>query len=148
MYASENDNNMTEDQIAEYIWQNTPSLKNQSFKEINEDIREILSHLPIGRDLHYEYTKALTGYILIQDPNDLIVGRHIRWINLANHTMRLNATPVICSVKETSDGEDILVSYKNPYGRRFFSLRFSQNIIFQLMNDQEQILYSAMDYVK
>jgi len=89
--------------------------------------------------------KKLKFYRFVDELPDLKYGSYIRWIPLIDpENIRLTTGGIVCEMKVTDSG--IAVVCKNRLNR-MFQLIISENLIFQKLTDQEQIILSAMDYL-
>jgi hypothetical protein len=72
-------------------------------------------------------------------------GSYIRWISLKDpDNLKLTNGGIVCEMKVGETG--IVVVCKNRFNR-FFQLNMNENLIFQKLSDQEQVLLSALDFI-
>jgi len=117
-------------------------LDHSKISKMKNDILQKL-HLPSGqlKSLH----KSLKQYRFIDELPELKYGSYIRWIPLVNpEKIYLTTGGIICEMKVVDNG--IAIVCKNRYNK-LFQILMSENLIFQKLTNQEQIILSAMDYL-
>ena len=76
---------------------------------------------------------------------DIQFGSYIRWISLKNpDKIKLTNGGIICDIQVKNNGIHI-VCRNNMH--RFCQLLMSENLIFQKLTDQENVLLSVMDHL-
>lgn len=114
-------------------------------KKISLIKNKMLQKLNLSRDKLISYNKSLKNYKYVDDLKDIQYGCYVRWITLANpKQIKLTNGGIICEIKVTDDG--IILICKN-YMNRFFQFKMSENLIFQKLTNQENIILSAFDYL-
>lgn len=97
--------------------------------------------------------KQLKEYRYVDQLKDIHFGSYIRWISLKNkhsHEIKLTNGGIVCQMppqptaSNTPDRVNI-VCRNNMH--RFFTVSMDENIIFQKLTDQEQVILAAMDYL-
>jgi len=124
---------------------NILSLTNQKIREYKG---AILDELNFDDEKRLMLLEKLEAYRYIDDINDFKIGSYIRWLGLKN-------------AKTTSDiqfarggfvsdieihGSDVHIKCKSFMGKHM-QLLGAENIIFQKISDQEQIILSVLDYL-
>jgi hypothetical protein len=90
--------------------------------------------------------KQLKAYRYIETLAEVRYGGYIRWISLKNPEMiKLTNGGIIVNIKIMNEEEVHLVCRNKM--NHLFQIKLNENIIFQKLNDQEQVLLSAMDYL-
>ena len=114
--------------------------------EIKQMKEGIIDELGLDEDKGEELLNKLKYYRYIDDLASIKYGSYIRWINLRNpERIRLTNGGLMCDMKFYNDGVHIVC--KNNRGR-IFQIKFDENIIFQKLNEQEQIILQVMDLIK
>lgn len=120
-------------------------------KRENEAIkRHIISELPLSSVTQKTLLQKLKDYKYIDEMHHFRIGSFIRWISLleteCNDDINLNRGAILCNVVITSNGVNILV--KNMYSSKLFTLTLDNNVFFQKLNKDEQLIMLAMNSVK
>lgn len=120
-----------------------------SNSKIKKEKNDILQQIQLrGEALKNMHTK-LTDYRYISDADSLRIGCYIRWINLR----RLGETipekiltngALVCDWKLYDNGLHIVCKTNN---NRILQIKFEENLIFQKLTNQEQVLLTVIDYV-
>ena len=106
---------------------------------------DILQKLNIKNDKLKLFHKKLKLYRYVDNTEDINYGSFIRWISLKTpNDIRLTNGGIICDMK-TKD-KSIYIICKNSLNR-FFTLTLEENIIFQKLTPQEEVILSAMNYL-
>jgi len=123
---------------------------NESVLDLNKETisamkNDILQKLNIKNDKLKLFHKKLKLYRYVDNIQDINYGSFIRWISLKTpNDIKLTNGGIICDMK--SKDESILIICKNSLNR-FFSLTLEENIIFQKLTPQEEVILSAMNYL-
>jgi hypothetical protein len=106
---------------------------------------DMLQKLGLDRDeLRILHTK-LKHYRYINEVPELRFGSYIRWISLKSpDNIKLVRGAMVCDIKVIEDV--IHVVCKNAMNR-YFQICMSDNLIFQKLSEQEEVLLSVMDYL-
>jgi hypothetical protein len=89
--------------------------------------------------------KDLNGYIYIDEVNQLKIGSFIRWIPIQNpENLPLKRGAIVSDIKVTQTGLSIVM--KN-FNHTYFQIKMEENLIFQKLTDQQQVLLSALDHL-
>jgi len=126
---------------------NNESVIQLNYEKIASDKNTILQQLHLPKELLKTLGKQLKTYRYVDSLDDLRYGSYIRWISLkhkAKDTVRLTNGGILCHLKQVAD--DIHLVCKNSRGM-LFQLNMTENIIFQKLNDQEQVILSALKYL-
>lgn len=107
---------------------------------------DILQQLGLSRTELIILQKKLKKYRYIDGLKDLQFGNYIRWINLKNpEIIKLTNGGIICDIKELNN--DIHIYCKNNINR-IFQIKLSEVIIFQKLNNQENVILQAIKYLE
>jgi len=121
-------------------------LSNSKIKrEKNDILQQIQLSGPILKLMHGK----LADYRYMSDADSLRNGSYIRWINLTKldkttPEKMLTNGPLICDWKIYDNG---LHGVCKTHIGRIIQIKFEENLIFQKLTDQEQVLLSVIDYV-
>jgi len=125
--------------------ENNESLLDLNKEKISTMKNDILQKLNIKNDKLKLFHKKLKLYRYVDNVEDINYGSFIRWITLKNpNDIKLTNGGIVCDMK-TKD-ESIYIICKNSMNR-FFTLILEENIIFQKLTSQEEIILSAMNYL-
>ncbi len=117
-------------------------LSNAKMARIKNDM---LQKLGLERTELKKLHKKLKDYRYVDEMPDVQFGSYIRWISLKNpSSIKLTNGGIICDIQVKSNGIHI-VCRNNMH--RFFQLLMSENLIFQKLTEQENVLLSVMDYL-
>jgi hypothetical protein len=115
-------------------------------EKVAELKNNILTQLKLPKGILKTIQKKLKEYRFIDEMKELHFGSYIRWITIKNpENIRLTNGGIVCDITELNN--DIYIKCKNNMNR-FFQLRMSENIIFQKITNQENILLKVMDYLQ
>jgi hypothetical protein len=130
-----------------------------NYEKIAADKNNILQQLHLTREQLKTLNKQLKPYRYVDSFDDLRYGSYIRWISLKkkdhkdkdnnnnnnnNNIVKLTNGGILCHIKQVE--EDIHIVCKNSMGF-LFQLNMTENIIFQKLNSQEQVILSALKYI-
>lgn len=115
-----------------------------SKKSIQERIKILINQLLLPTDKTKSIIKKLEGYKYIMELPDLTIGSYIRWINLNQNKENtlLAIGSFILDILILENG--IQIRCKNKLGR-IIQIKFDDNLIFQKLTDQENIILGMMD---
>ena len=117
-----------------------------NYNKIASDKNNILQQLHLQKEQLKTIIKQLKLYRLIDNIDELLYGNYIRWISLkSNSIIKLTNGGLICHIKQVN--ENIHLICKNNFGQ-LFQLNMSENIIFQKLNQQEQVILSALKHLE
>jgi len=125
--------------------ENNESLLDLNKEKISTMKNDILQKLNIKNDKLKLFHKKLKLYRYVDNVEDINYGSFIRWISLKTpNDIKLTNGGIVCDMK-TKD-ESIYIICKNSLNR-FFTLTLEENIIFQKLTSQEEVILSAMNYL-
>ena len=134
---------------------------NLSKEIITKEKNDILQRLPLERETLKTFHKKLKNYRYINNLNDFKVGNYVRWINLENllereknedsetnenTVIKLTNGGFICDIVENSNGKPNLLC-RNSFNR-LFEISLNKCIVFQKLNNHENIIMSILQYIK
>lgn len=143
--------------------QENASIMQTSHSEIKKKKNDILQKLQLKGTVLKTMHATLVGYKYIDDIDDLMVGRYVRWISLKrpDHISLTNGAHV-CNINiqeyddadHNDDDDDAdedkecktcirckVVRNGKPL---FFNLNFDENLVFQKITEQEWIILDAL----
>ena len=118
-----------------------------NYEKIASEKNNILQQLHLSKELLKSLSKQLKPYRYVDNLDALRHGSYIRWISLKTESkdnIKLTNGGLLCHMKQV--GDDIHIVCKNNIGR-LFQLNMTENIIFQKLNEQEQVILSALKYL-
>ena len=121
------------------------------YNKINAAKNTILQQLQLSRETLKTMHKQLKAYRYIETLEEIRYGSYIRWISLKNPAeIKLTNGGIVVHLKvvrlKEVEEDEIHIVCRNAFNR-LFQLKLTENIIFQKLNDQEQVLLSAMEYL-
>lgn len=120
-------------------------LMNLDTATIQQIKNDMLQKLQLPREKLKKMNKVLKQYRFIDEIPDIKYGAYVRWINLTNSELKLTTGGIICDIKIVND--DVLIVCRNTMGL-FFQFKLNECLAFQKITDQENVLLSALDYLK
>ena len=124
--------------------ENNQSLCNLTFHKIEKKKREIIDELQLSNKESKELLKKVDNYRYVEEMQELQYGNYLRWINLNNpEDLKLAIGGVLCEIKIE---DNIYLVIKN-FMNRHFQINMDENLLFQKLSDQEQVILYALDYV-
>jgi hypothetical protein len=106
---------------------------------------DILKELGFSHERLLDILKKLRNYRYVDGMNELSYGAFIRWIPITDPTkIVLTKGSIFCDFKVTDNG--VFVVCKN-FMNRHHQFKLEENLIFQKITDQEQVLLSALDHL-
>jgi len=120
-------------------------LMNLDTAKIQQIKNDMLQKLQLPREKLKKMNKVLKQYRFIDEIPDIKYGAYVRWINLTNSELKLTTGGIICDIKIVKD--DVMIVCRNTMGR-FFQFKLNECLAFQKITDQENVLLSALDYLK
>ena len=130
-HALENDNNL--------------NIINTNIQEIKNKKNEILQEIGLKRDDLKRFHKKLNGYMYVDNIKDLKYGRTIRWINLNKiDAIKITNGALLCDIKIHDKGLALVLK---GYNHNYITLYLNENIIFQKLTAEEEIILKAVNYL-
>jgi len=125
---------------------NNEGIVDLNMTTIAKNKNDILQKLRLPRNELVALQKKLKLYRYIDDLKDIRFGGYIRWISLKNpEIIKLTNGGIVCDIKEIND--DIHIKCKNRMNM-IFQTKLSEAIIFQKLNDQEQVILNSLKYLE
>lgn len=118
---------------------------NTNIQEIKRKKNEVLQELGLKREDLKSYHKKLNGYMYVDNIKDLKYGRTIRWINLNKiDAIKITNGALLCDIKILDKGLALVLK---GYAQNYITLYLNENIIFQKLNAEEEIILKAVNYL-
>ena len=140
---------MDED-IMQYLKTSLDNENNESIFDLTNSIikerkEEIINELPITKKMKNEFIKKLKEYRYIDELQEFHIGCYIRWIKLDNPEEELKLTngAILISIKLNNNVSLICKNFMNSH----FTINFDENLIFQKLSYQEQIILYSIDNI-
>jgi len=117
-------------------------LINTNIQEIKSKKNDILQQLGLKRDELKNFNSSLKGYRYVEELKDLKIGSNIRYIKLSNiENIKLSGVNNLCEIKVLNNGIGLVFK---TFQNRFFTIYFNDNLIFQKINSEEEIILKAI----
>ena len=127
--------------------ENNADVMQLDYEKISKEKNDILQKLKQPREKLKELNKKLKDYRYVDNIESLKYGSSIRWISLKNpDPLQIKLTNGGIVVKIEINKEDIYIMVKNNMNK-FITIKMSENLIFQKLMNQEQILLTAIKYL-
>ena len=125
--------------------ENNESIMDYDFKTISKEKNDILQQLRLETALLKLYHKKLRFYRYIKNISDIVIGNYIRWINITDpDSIKLTNGAIVCDIIQNKDA--LYIQCKNRYNK-FFNVDIDKTLIFQKINNQENIILSVLKYI-
>tara|TARA_B110000285_G_C15125877_1_gene620222 strand:- start:765 stop:1184 length:420 start_codon:yes stop_codon:yes gene_type:complete len=125
--------------------ENNTSIMKLNSKKVQKEKYTMIRELNLEPSSMVEMMNKLKKYRLVDELQDIHYGSYIRWIKITDpKTIKLTNGGIIIDIKIVDDGCQIIC--KNAYNA-IMQIRLSENIIFQKITDQENVILSALDYL-
>ena len=127
------------------------NVENSSIMELNSEKistikNNILQKLQLDNVTLKKFHKKLKKYRYCSDLSDLQFGNYIRWISLKNpENLRLTNGAFFADYIFENDMVKIIC--RNSRGN-VFQIKFDVVVLFQKLNEQENVILSVLDYLK
>jgi len=125
--------------------ENNTSIMKLNSKKVKQEKYNMIRDLNLEPSSMVELMNKLKKYRLVDELQDIHYGNYIRWIKITDPTtIKLTNGGIIIDIKIVDDGCHIIC--KNAYNA-IMQIRLNENIIFQKITDQENVILSALDYL-
>ena len=126
--------------------------KNDSIVKLNslkivKAKKMILGELNLNKNEEKILLNKLLNYRLVDEIQDIELGNYIRWISIKEDVKEIKLTTGghIISLEIEDDG--VHIKCKNRYNN-IFEIRLDENIIFQKLTNEEEVLLKVLDYLE
>ena len=106
-----------------------------------------MKELHLSKEDTLTILEKLKDYKYIDEMDELKYGTYIRWIPLINpKVIDLKRGALFCEMDITDNG--VQLKCKNfGYIPTYFRIKLDENLVFQKLTDQEQVLLSALNHL-
>lgn len=120
---------------------------NLSFSKIKENKISALKELEFTNAEIKEMTTKLRDYMLVEEIDEVKVGRFMRWITLTDDPddLYLNKGALSLEVKIIDDR--VCINCRS-FSGKIFNIKMDEVILFQKMSNQELVILTAMKYLE
>tara|TARA_Y100000591_G_scaffold319256_1_gene331114 strand:- start:196 stop:612 length:417 start_codon:yes stop_codon:yes gene_type:complete len=121
------------------------SIIETNIQEIKNEKNNILQQIGLDKNNLKLFHKKLKNCRYIDNIQDLKFGSLIRWINLKKiDNIKITNGANLCDIKINDQGIALILS---GFNKQYFTIFMSENIIFQKINKEEEILLKAIKYI-
>ena len=121
------------------------SIIETNIQEIKNEKNDILQKIGLDKNNLKQFHKKLKNYRYIDNIKDLKYGSQIRWIDLKKiNNIKITNGANLCDIKINDKGIALILS---GFNKQYFTIYMAENIIFQKISDQEEILLKAIKYI-
>ena len=125
---------------------NNLSIMDTNIQKIKAEKNDILQKLGLKKNDLKSFNKKLKNYRYVDDIKDFTYGNSIRWINLKNiDNLRITNGCFLCDIKILDNG--ISLNLKT-FNNKFITIYLHENLIFQKITDEENILLKAINFLE
>lgn len=122
------------------------SIMEMTHMKIKQIKNDMLQKLQLSRDELKKMHQKLKNYRYVDDLTNIQYGRYIRWISLKNpENIKLVNGGIVCDIKLLKSGIHIFCKAMNRY---LIQIKLDENLVFQKLTDQEEVILCAMDYLQ
>jgi hypothetical protein len=107
----------------------------------------ILSELNLNKNEQQDILNKLLNYRLVDEIKDIEVGNYIRWISIKEDVEEIKLTTGGHIITLEIENDGLHIKCKNRFNN-IFEIRLDENIIFQKLTDQEELLLKVIDYLE
>jgi len=113
-----------------------------TYNYITTQKNDIITNLELPKKKTRELLKKLEDYRSVDELQELIEGRYLRWIKLTDpENIKLTTGGILCEIKI----EDSIVLVLKNNMNIFFQINLDENLVFQRLSVQEKIILFAID---
>ena len=121
------------------------SIIETNIQEIKNEKNNILQQIGLDKNNLKLFQKKLKNCRYIDNIQDLKFGSLIRWINLKKiDNIKITNGANLCDIKINDQGIALILS---GFNKQYFTIYMGENIIFQKISLQEEILLKAIKYI-
>tara|TARA_B100001093_G_C26846809_1_gene1023224 strand:+ start:3307 stop:3723 length:417 start_codon:yes stop_codon:yes gene_type:complete len=121
------------------------SIIETNIQEIKNEKNDILQKIGLDKNNLKQFHKKLKNCRYIDNIKDLKYGSQIRWINLKKiNNIKITNGANLCDIKINDKGIALILS---GFNKQYFTIYMAENIIFQKISLQEEILLKAIKYI-
>lgn len=117
------------------------SYKIAKFKE------NILVELDLSEAERDVFLEKLINYRLVDEIPDLELGNYVRWISVKEGVDEIKLTNGGCILSIEIEETGVHIKCKN-YMNRIFEIILDENIVFQKLTKEEEMLLKVLDYLE
>ena len=117
---------------------------NENITELDKDSiiaekDDVINKLNLPIQKKNKLLKSLKGYRYVEDLQEIIEGRFLRWLITKNNEISLSNGGILVEIKIEDSINLVLKNNRN----NFFQINLDNNIIFQKLTEQEKIIILA-----
>jgi hypothetical protein len=125
------------DPVALALSTNIPHyLAGKTMEILTLEIEEELKKMRFTKEKRKQIVESLYGYSLIQNKEDLSLGRYIRWISNKSMEYKITNGAFLVDIQKKKDGNGLILLCKN-WKTQFIKFEFHPGMIFQQLNREE-----------
>lgn len=121
---------------------NISYLENKKTNDLYEEIISVLREKDI-KNIENIMGK-LMKYRYVDEINDLIKGRMVRWVRI-NGTNKLTNGGIVTNITFTNNGINVQIMSNN---RRFINYKFDECLTFQKLTTQEELILMVNEHIE
>jgi len=140
---------MVEQEILDVAIENSKNnsiIKLNSYK-IAKFKENILLELNLSETERDGFLEKLINYRMVDEIPDLELGNYIRWISIKEDVNEINLTNGGCILSIEIEETGVHIKCKN-YMNKIFQIRLHENIVFQKLTNDEELLLKVLDYLE
>lgn len=116
-------------------------------KKIRNIKLNVLKELQLSKPEIIDYMHKLKNYRYVDQMNEIIHGRFIRWIDISDPTnIKLSGVAIFCDFRITDRG--VSVVYTNFFKNKRYEFLMEEAIIFQKLTYQEEVLLNVLNKIE
>ena len=114
-------------------------LENKTLKNICDEIFESVEHVCDNASKVSTICSKLTHYRLVHDPEDIHIGKHVRWLKKTDVGL-LHPGGIVVNLRYSTD-KGTYVMILNKYANRVMQYCFDECLTFQKLTQEETIIF-------
>lgn len=134
--------------------EHTEYLQNKTLESISNDIFKALYEIGCRDEQLYSYCEKLIGYRLVNEVYELHKGKLVKTIKLFDDNYKsvlpkLRMHGKVSNIKFMDNGTHVVcMMFSNgTYRNQYAQYKFDQNLTFQKLSDEEQLILMAYEYM-
>lgn len=132
------------DELENILENENNTILNKTYKSIKSEKNNILQKLNLNKNTLIDLNNKLKDYRYIDEISDIVYGNFCRWINLTNNNIKLEQGGFISNINISDNGPLLTIKVFN----RYIKVNANNILLFQKINNQEQILLKVMKYIE
>ena len=119
--------------------ENNSNINEIEYENLEDEKINIIEKLDINKTKKNNLIKSLKHYRYVEDLQELVEGRFLRWLIEKNGEIKLSNGGILIEIKIEDEIYLLLKNNRN----QIFQIKLEDNVVFQKLTDQEKIILFA-----